>query len=215
MRDANTRGDLEQVVLDTSWKHGPLSPAQIDEVRVLLARSYQELYAGYRFSRILSELVDQRDFWHAQGLRAFQIVDCFENDRQATPQTTWNPDRALSIATAETLRCDPASVAAGLFHHHQQPVFAFTRGEQDLLDAALEGADDTEAAKALFVSLPAIKRRWAGIFHRVADIRPDLCPPDSDGTRGTQKRQRILTYVRSHPEELRPFNFPSPAGARR
>jgi hypothetical protein len=42
---------------------------------------------------------------------------------------------------------------------------------------------------------------------RVGAIKPELCPPDGDGTRGIQKRQRILTYVRNHPEELRPFDF--------
>ena len=72
---------------------------------------------------------------------------------------------------------------------------------------ALEGIDDATAAKALFVTLPAIKRRWQNIFHRVGALMPDLCPPDGDGTRGIQKRQRILAYVRNYPEELRPFDF--------
>src|ERR1700733_11171662 len=58
VREANTRGDLQQVILDTSWKHGHLSPAEVDEVRVLLGSAYQALYAGYHFSRILTELVD-------------------------------------------------------------------------------------------------------------------------------------------------------------
>lgn len=206
VRDANTRGNLQQVVLETSWKHGPLDPAQINEVRVMLAKSYQELYAGYRFSRILTELVDERDFWHAQGLRPFQIIDRFEAYRKANPDTSWNPERALSAATFETMQTDPASVAAGLFHHHTEPQFGFTREEQELLEAALEGMDDASASRDLFVGLAAIKRRWQNIFYRVAALMPDLCPSDGDGTRGIQKRQRILTYVRNHPEELRPFD---------
>jgi hypothetical protein len=56
VRDANTRGDLQQVILDTNWKNGPLTAAEVDEVRVLLGRAYQELFAGYRFSRILTEM---------------------------------------------------------------------------------------------------------------------------------------------------------------
>jgi hypothetical protein len=59
----------------------------------------------------------------------------------------------------------------------------------------------------LFVTVPAIKRRWASLVARVAAMRPDLCPPDADGTSGIQKRQRVLAYVRNHPQELRPFNF--------
>jgi DNA-binding NarL/FixJ family response regulator len=108
-------------------------------------------------------------------------------------------------AAAETLRNDPHSVAAGLFHHHVAPQFGFTQREQEMLELALDGADDAAIAQSSFVTLPAIKRRWSNIFERVAARRPDLCPPDGDGTRGIQKRQRILTYVRSHPEELRPY----------
>jgi hypothetical protein len=67
--------------------------------------------------------------------------------------------------------------------------------------------DDASAARALFISPPAVKHRWASIYGRVAASRPDLCPTDADGTRGVQKRQRVLTYVRNHPEELRPFDF--------
>ncbi len=210
VRDANTHGDLQQVILDTSWKNGRLNAAQVDEVRVLLGRAYQELFSGYSFSRILWECVDELDLWHIRGHRSFRIASRFEAYRRANPETTWNPDRALGMVTVESMRDDPHSVAAGLFHHHQQPQFAFTRIEQELLEVALEGDDDVSASKSLFVTVPAIKRRWASIFARVAAIRPDLCPLDADGTRGIQKRQRVLAYVRNHPQELRPFNVSEP-----
>jgi len=207
VRDANTRGDLQQVILDTSWKNGGLNADQVDEVRVLLGRAYQGLFSGYGLGRILFECVDQLDLWHIDGHKSFKIVDRFEAYRRANPDTKWNADRAFGVVTVESMHDDPHSVAAGLFRHHRQPQFAFTRSEQELLDVALDGVDDASASKSLFVTVPAIKRRWAGIFGRVAAIRPDLCPPDADGTRGIQKRQRILTYVRNHPEELRPFDF--------
>jgi hypothetical protein len=207
VRDANTQGDLQQVILETSWKNGSLSATQVDEVRVLLGQSYMELFAGYNFSRILWECVDELDFWHIRGNRVFQIVDHFEAYRRAHPDTTWNADRALGVVTVESTREDPHSVAAGLFQHRHRPEIGFTQIEQELLETALEGADDAAASKTLFVSVAAIKRRWASIFDRVAALRPDLCPPDADGTRGTQKRQRVLTYVRNNPQELRPFNL--------
>jgi hypothetical protein len=207
VRDANTHGELEQVILDTSWKNGQLTATQRDEVRVLLGRAYQDLFSGYRFSRILTELVDELDLWHVHGHRSFQIVDRFERFRLANPETTWNADRALVAATVESMRDDPHSIAAELFQHHLRPQFTFTRVEQELLEMALEGVDDALASKSLCISVPAIKHRWANIFDRVAAVRPDLCPFNGDGTRGIQKRQRVLTYVRNHPEELRPFDF--------
>lgn len=207
VREANTRCDLQQVILDTSWDPARLTPEQVDEVRVLLGSAYYQQYAGYRFSRILSELVDARDLWHARGLTVFKIVHRFDSYQQAHPESTWNPDRALGQITSESMRADPHSIASSLFQHHQVPRFGFTAGEQELLESALDGMDDFGAARSLFVSVAAIKRRWATLFERVAAVRPDICPPDGEGTRGIQKRQRILAYVRSHPEELRPFDF--------
>lgn len=207
VRDANTGGDLHQVILDTSWKNdGSLSLAKVDEVRVVLGRAYQELFAGYRFSRILTELVDEVDLWHVHGLKVFRVVDQFESFRRKNPATRWNRERALVEVTLDTIRSDPHSIAAELFQHQLAPQFAFTRGQQELLELALEGNDDATAAKSLFVTRPAIKRRWESIFERVGLLQPDLCPLDGEGTRGLQKRQRILAYVRSHPEELRPFD---------
>jgi hypothetical protein len=207
VRDANTRGDLHQVILETSWKQGRLSAAQVDEVRILLGRAYYELFAGYRFSLILLECVDEVDLWHIQGHLRMRIADRFESWRQAHPGSAWNPDRALVEVTIDTMRKDPHSIAAEIFSHGPAPQIGFTLGEQELLEVALQGLDDAEASKVLFVTVPAIKRRWAGIFERVSDARPDLCPRESGTTRGIQKRQRVLAYIRQHPQELRPFNF--------
>lgn len=205
IRDANTRGDLEQVILDTSWKVESLTPPQVDQVRVLLGQAYLQLYSGYRFSRILTELLDQRDFQHVKLSRDFRLLDGFENFHRGNPDGKWNADRALCHVTIETMRDDVHSVGSGLFRHHVLPQFGFTSGEQELLELALEGAEDAVIAKSVFLTLAAIKRRWSSIFERVASINPALCPMNANRTRGAQKRQRILTYVRSHPEELRPF----------
>jgi hypothetical protein len=78
-REANTQGDLQQVILDTSWKNGTLTPAQVDEVRVLLSQAYMQLFAGYRFSRILDEMVDELDASHVRGQRFFRVADRYED----------------------------------------------------------------------------------------------------------------------------------------
>ncbi len=206
VRNGNTVGDLQQVILETSWKHGVLTPPQVYEVRVLLALAYQELFSGYRLSRILGEMVDERDLGHISGQKEMRVVDRFEGFRRANPATSWNSDRCLIEITLETMRAAPHSIAAGLFQHHVSPECGFTQREQELLELAIDGADDASIANLLHLTLPAIKRRWSGIFERTASVRPDLCPLDGEGTRGIQKRQRILAYVRRHPEELRPFS---------
>jgi hypothetical protein len=204
VRDANTRGTLQQVILDTSWKRTGLNRSHVNEVRVLLGQAYHDLFAGYRFSRIITELVDELDFWHLSGTRGEWIFDRFGAYRKANRETLWNADRALAYVTADSIRADPHSIAADLFLH-RHPQFMFRSGEQQLLEVALDGLDDGPAAIALCLSVAAIKRRWTKIFERVAVSQPDLCDLQSVGVRGMQKRQRILAYMRNHPEELRPF----------
>lgn len=207
VREANTRGDLQQVILQTMWKDSSLNAAQRDEVRMMRGLAFGELYSGYCFSRVLRELVDELDFWDIEGYPGFHILDRFEAFRLANPETSWNPKRALAAVTVESIRAHPGSAVAALFHRFSEPRLGLTRSEQELLEVALDGMDDRTASKALFVSLPAIKRRWQSIFDHVSSVSPELCPSDGNGTRGTQKRQRILTYLRNHREELRPFDF--------
>jgi hypothetical protein len=200
---ANTRGDLQQIMLDVSWDD-TLAPMERDDVRIMLATAYAEIYAGFHIGRIISELVDSRDAFHAKELPGLAIVDRFEKFYAENPDTAWNLERVL--ATVESARTRPGSIAAGVMHQHRFPRLALTQGEKDLLEAATDGLDDLSAASELGVTLSAIKKRWSSVFQRVAVKMPDLCPSDASDTRGMQKRNRILTYVRQHPEELRPFD---------
>jgi hypothetical protein len=211
VRDDNTRADLQQVILETCWDNNALNPKDRDEVRVLLGVAYMELFTGYRFSRILYDIADAIDKFHTEGHRSFRAVDGCEDFRRAHPEVPCDPDWCLKECNLEVMRTDPHSIAAPLFQRHLPPQLALTRVEQEFLELALEGDDDESLAKASFVTVPAIKRRWSGIFQRVGAVRPDLCPLDGEGTRGTQKRQRILSYLRTHPEELRPFNHAAAA----
>ncbi len=158
-------------------------------------------------SRVFTEIVNELDF-EVSCSSPFQTIKRF--DAPGKGDVTWCRERALVAVDADTMRENPFSTGATVFQRHARPQFRLTRGEQELLELALDGLDDATAATELNVSLPAVKHRWTNIFERVAAVRPDLCPADLNGTRGVQKRQRILTHVRKHPEELRPFNFDMP-----
>jgi hypothetical protein len=211
IRSANTAADLQQVILHATWDRKSLTPQQVDEVRIVIGQAYQEIFDGYRIARVFTETVDELDAWHAHAHRSFQVKSRFEDWQRAHPETPWNPGRTLTVATAESIREDIGSIAAGLFQGSYQPQFHFTRGEQELLEAALDGKDDTAAAESLYVTVAAIRNRWASIFTRVATVMPALCPLDSEGRRGSEKRSRIIEYVRRHRAEIRPHeNMPQP-----
>lgn len=91
---------------------------------------------------------------------------------------------------------------------HQPPQFAFRPSEQRLLLAALQGGTDEDLATTLGISLSAVKKTWRLIYERVSSQSPGLIPAqvpaEPSSERGKEKKQRLLAYLREHPEELRP-----------
>jgi hypothetical protein len=62
----------------------------------------------------------------------------------------------------------------------------------------------------LDVSLSAVKKTWASIYLRSLSRRPSDVKIEFDGTdgdRGKEKKQKLLAYLREHPEELRPYSL--------
>jgi DNA-binding NarL/FixJ family response regulator len=100
---------------------------------------------------------------------------------------------------------------ANLFFAYRKPVIGFTPSEQRLLSAALQGGTDGELAHLLGVSLSAVKKMWASIYLRVQFRKPfDLkieLDESVDGDRGKEKKQKLLVFLREHPEELRPYSL--------
>ncbi len=90
---------------------------------------------------------------------------------------------------------------------YTRPRFGFRPAEQRLLSQALRGGTNEEAAQSLFISLSAVKKCWETIYARAALIEPELLGAvlGLETKRGSEKKDRLLTYLRHHPEELRPY----------
>jgi DNA-binding CsgD family transcriptional regulator len=92
---------------------------------------------------------------------------------------------------------------------YEPPRFRFSRSEQRLLLSAMAGGTDEELAGQLSISLSTVKKTWLSVYDRVAACLPELVPrkasagPDLS-TRGRDKKQHLIVYLREHPEELRP-----------
>jgi hypothetical protein len=91
---------------------------------------------------------------------------------------------------------------------YQRPQFGFRPSEQRLLLAALRGGTDEDLATTLEITLSAVKKTWRSIYDRVTPLSPgvipDKVPEELSSERGKEKKQRLLAYLREHPEELRP-----------
>src|SRR5262245_29239983 len=178
-----------------TWRDGVLNADQLAEVHALLGTSFVEHFAGYRFNRVLKEAIGHSRIALARATGTYRVVAEFKESQSA-----------LAVATRESVLSAPYSVAAKMYRY-RPPVLRLRPAEQNLLVAALAGKTDAELSVDLGLSIEAIKKRWMSIFERVEEFKPDILSSagaDSDG-RGPQKRHRVVAYIRTHPEELRPF----------
>jgi DNA-binding CsgD family transcriptional regulator len=198
-RDALARGNagagLDFVNLYGTWRDGILDPNELAELQTLLGTSFVESLAGYRFNRVVKEALGQPVIELARATGSYRVLAEY-------PVIA----AALVVASPDSARDIPFSVAARLYRY-QAPVLHLRPAEQSLLIAALDGKTDTELSDCLGISVEAVKKRWMSVFGRIEDFRPGLLSgADADGLRrGPQKRHRVLAYVRTHPEELRPY----------
>ena len=199
---ANAADGVDFVNLYGTWRDGVMNADQLAEVQSLLGTSFVEHFAGYRFNRVLKEAIGHSRIALARVTGTYRLVAEF-------PES----DSALVVATRESVLGAPYSVAAKMYRY-QGPVLRLRPAEQRLLAAALDGKTDAELSSDLGLSVEAIKKGWRSIFDRVSEFKPEILsePPgdgeDRDG-RGRQKRHRVVAYIRTHPEELRPFSWES------
>lgn len=190
----NAGPGVDFVNLYGAWRD-VLNADELAEVHGLLGTSFVEHFAGYRFNRVLKEAIGASGLELARATGTYRIVSEFAESGSA-----------LVVVSPETALAAPYSVAARMYRY-QPPVLRLRPAEQRLLARALSGKTDAELSADLGLSIEAVKKRWISVFERVEAFRPEILnPSDAPGDgRGPQKRHRVVAYVRTHPEELRPF----------
>ena len=174
----------------------------IQEIRQLLAESFSALHGGYYFKAMLFEVVDADDHSYALDSRVCQIVDFPDRSSQ-----TGRDQGRLAIIDAVHVRALPGSIIGRLFTQ-RRPLLKLRPVDQHLLLAAFDGAPDRELTSRLNLTLPGVKRRWASLYQHLQDTGAVIFSRSAladNGARGMQKRHEVLSYIRDHPEELRPY----------
>jgi hypothetical protein len=193
----NAGEGVDFVNLYGTWRDGIMSADQLAEAQALLGTSFVEHFAGYRFNRVLKEAIGHSRIELARATGTYRLVAEFPESNSV-----------LVMANRESVLAAPYSVATTLYRY-QPPVLRLRPAEQKLLVAALAGKTDAELSADLGLSIEAIKKRWMSIFDRVDEFKSEILSrtdADSDG-RGPQKRHRVVAYIRTHLEELRPFSW--------
>jgi hypothetical protein len=202
MAAANAGEGLSLAVVLHHWQHG-IPDALQREVRRHLMEKFLQDVRGFRMREVVAEACDDIELrWGLAG--GFRLRSQPLGAQPGEPA----PIRRSIIGITRDEALASEGSALSLLFHYSPPRFRFTPSQRRLLMEAIHPKTDVEIARALDVSLSAVKKAWAEVFRKSGAIL------DSDGdgaaaqsarmTRGAQKRHVLLTYLREHPEELRP-----------
>ena len=205
VRAANARGGLNLVV----W-HCSCYPEELMrmEVGTTVTAAFHENFRGFLLKEVfaqadcLSHLLGNRT---AGGFYFDRVKGTYGSFPDVEASNFSDEPRNVGM-TPELAMTRGGSWVASLFVYNP-PVFGFRPSEQRLLISALsQGETEEELSDGLGITLFAVKKAWRSIYDRVMECLPELLPRSQVETRGKQKKQRLLAYLREHPEELRPVS---------
>jgi hypothetical protein len=216
--EANTSGGLNLI----GW-HGATSVEDAKRPDVLNAvfSSFIELHRGFLIKELLGQ-ADSPDVLQSMRNSGGYFYD--SELRKFVPTIPGTPEevarRPHLMGSTRELALAGTWLSGSALFSYQPPRFFFSRSEQRLLQAAMQGSTDTELSEDLGVSSSYVRRCWLSIYGRVASRAPEVLGQaaaadykNANPARGKSKKYRLLAYLREHPEELRPVmrRYTSPA----
>jgi hypothetical protein len=205
---ANTGGGLNLVL----W-HVCIAPkeAMRSEVRAQVSASFFEYHRGFLLKELiaLQATFAQEVQWTLEGgglpvsPANGHYVDSVDSSNAMYEPHLFGLTRELAE--------NKMSWISSLFLY-EPPRVMFSNGERKLLAVALRGVTDQELSDELAISLSGVKKVWRSIYKRASEqldssiLNVDVEEEHRNGDRGKQKKQRLLAYLREHPEELRPYS---------
>jgi DNA-binding CsgD family transcriptional regulator len=208
--EANGGEGLNVMLCFEGSREATLSSAQKLALREKQRDALQLALRGFHLKELLGNPVGEESFqrWRDSGARS-RKPSTRSDPRGSTPRGPPFPSARVVGLTRAEAEAHSGSYLSGLFVY-DRPRFHFSRAEQRLLQHALVGETSEESAEELGLSAWTVKKRWQSIYDRVRAADAELLPPAiAHGThsqsRGTERRRRLLNYLRQHPEELRPL----------
>jgi DNA-binding CsgD family transcriptional regulator len=212
--EANSNGGMNLVCWDNCIRAGY---EDNHELHRSLMSGFIDVHRGYRWKEIIAPqpesperltfLVDTGAFvWDAN-------VGAYTSKVTENPIEVMNKPHILGTTLEAERKLRGAWNGGrwvGVLLDYHAPVISLNRSEQRVLTCAIDGATDECIAEKLDVSLPTIKKQWVSAYRRVEANIPALLSgalrPEGAVSRGPEKRRRLLSYLRDHPEELRLYS---------
>lgn len=197
------------------WLHhsNQLPDAERNTLIGLGQQSSLRVHRGYRLKCILKD-ADARlaQAYLSGGFRELRRLPAGMPLGLAGGRSTG--ERIVFMARAEDIKQALPGTGIGPFFVADPPRCGFTRKQQKVLEAAVNNMTDREIAAFFGTSANAVAQHWRRIYERVEQAIPALLHDLSagEGTRGHEKRRRVVAYVAEHSEELRPYARTVPDG---
>jgi hypothetical protein len=205
----NAHGGLD--LMGSEGRRPGLSSEAEEEAYERLSSWFFETNSGFWIRRMITEVTNEVELDRYLRSNVWRVFSNFEAFYLQNPGVPRVPGNRLLLITADDTRLVLGHPVKTLFRQ-KKPVLRLRDGDQQFLAVALVGLTDDELARRLGVSLASVKKRWLYLFEWVAAVQPELFPdaaPSRNGNaRGRQKRHLLLAYVRTHAEELAPYEWP-------
>lgn len=179
------------------------------EVNVAAVSALVEQHRGFLLKEVISQTVNCEQLTSGLNGEAMflNVNGHYRSSLPRTPKAIFSKPHFIGMT--RDLALSRAGSWIGSIFLYQAPELSFRPSEQRLLLAALRGGTDEELSDELGISLSAVKKTWAMIYDRSSGRLPGFSAihrrsPNHPRERGREKKQRLLNYVRDHPEELRP-----------
>ena len=208
---ANTpSAGLHAVVMHFGLRNPDMSDVRTQQAVQLGSAAFYFTHSGYQLKSLLNEVHGEQHkrFMEAGGFR----LHCDFRARSPTAFRNVPPTQYPYLFQLRKHWIEPGAVnpLAQLFHP-SRPFIHFSAAEQRVLVRSLLNESDAAIAGDLGVSVDAVKKVWRAIYERVnhqADflIKSEAMP--TEGRRSQEKRRYLLDYLRTHLEELRPYERP-------
>ena len=188
----NSRGELHLMNFFGNFGNIDLSQSEMANFYEVSNQGYHFFHFGYAFRALWMEVLAAH---HLQELEN-QGMKIERRLALATGETA-----TLLCMTREWAKANPYFRRSGYFFP-PSPRFGFSRGEQRLLEFSMLDVPDDRVATSLHLSVDAIKKRWRSIHAKVDSTDPGLL---SKASSGADRRKALLSYLRMHLEEIRPY----------
>jgi len=189
----NARRELHLMNFFGNFNDLDLSRLEMANFYEVSNRGYHFFHFGYAYRALWAEVLAAHHVQELQnqGMQIMRILTL------PAGQTS-----TLMCLTRDVAQANPYLPRSGFFFP-PKPRFEFSLGEQAVLELSMVDMPDDHIASSLHVSMDAIKKRWRSIYAKVDSADPELLMHMDSGM---GQRRALLSYLRMHLEEIRPYS---------